>query len=226
MGLITLADPAMGGMRVFSGGNERVPVRLNTKSKYGLDLNNKFFGGAWELMSLSKERMQLHIALTFEFVSKSTPGYKPAVMVWIDVTNCGRESEFPAKTGVYQIASKEFTVSGDGEWLTGIGHVHDGGTKVDLFVNGNLSCSSKQMYSNRRGGWLEPTDGSVIESMVMPPNTHISDVSVCKDWGEVKKGDKVKVIAYYNDTQYMQMKNSKGRLEGQMGIMFTYIGLK
>jgi hypothetical protein len=206
-GLLTLSDPSMFGMRVFSGGNERVPARLNTKKKYGLDLNNKWFGGAWELMSLSKAPMQLYITLLFEWVPKSTPGYKPAMMVWIDVTNCDRESEFPAKTGVYKMESREFTINHDADWLTGIGHVHDGGTKV-------------------RGGWVEATDGSIIESLVMPPGSHISDVAVCKDWGEVKKGDKVRVVAYYNDTQHMQMKNPKGKLEGQMGIMFTYIGLK
>jgi len=177
-------------------------------------------------MSLSKERMQLFMTLKFEFVPKSTPGYKPAVMVWVDVTSCGRESEFPAKTGVYQMESKEFTINHDGDWLAGIGHVHDGGTKVDLYVNGKLSCSSKQMYANRRGGWIESKDGSIIEGMIMPPGSHISDVAVCKDWGEVKKGDKVKAIAYYNDTQHMQMKNPKGKLEGQMGIMFSYIGIK
>ena len=58
----------------------------------------------------------------------------------------------------------------------------------------------------------------------MPEGSHISDVGLCKDWGPVKKGDKAKVIAYYNDTEHMQMKNPRGVLEGQMGIMFSYIG--
>jgi hypothetical protein len=41
----------MFGNRIFSGGNERVPVRLNSKSKYGLDLGAARFGGVLELMS-------------------------------------------------------------------------------------------------------------------------------------------------------------------------------
>jgi hypothetical protein len=52
--------------------------------------------------------------------------------------------------------------------------------------------------------------------MIMPPGTHISDVGVCKDWTEVKKGDKVKVIAYYNDTLHMQMRTASGGLDEQM----------
>jgi hypothetical protein len=106
------------------------------------------------------------------------------------------------------------------------GHAHDGGTKVELYVNGNLSCTSKQLYANRRGGYTESTDGTIIESMVMPPGTHISDVGVCKDWGEVKKGDKLTVKGYFNDTQHMQMKKASGKLDDQMGIMWTYVGFK
>jgi hypothetical protein len=116
-----------------------------------------------------------------------------------------------------------------GDWLVGAGHVHDGGTKVELYVNGVLSCNSKQIYANRRGGFLEPTEGGMagmghVRESKDETGMHISDVALCKDWGSVKKGDKVKVIAYYNDTEHVQMKNPKGKLEGQMGIMFTYLG--
>jgi hypothetical protein len=120
----------------------------------------------------------------------------------------------------------DFLVKHDGDLIDAIGHVHgkkpislpyniqlittDGGTKVDLFINGKLSCTSKQIYANRRGGYVEPDDGTVIKSMVMPEGTHISDVGKCKDWTSVKKGDKLKVVAYYNDTEHMQMRNSKG----------------
>jgi hypothetical protein len=221
----------MGGMRVFSGGNERTPLRLNSKSKYGLDIGNyRRFGGAWELMSESKQPMQLYMILRFEYVPKTTPGYKPAAMVWLDVTSCGRESEFPAVPGTYKKESKEFIMSEPGDWLVGAGHVHDGGTKVEMYVNGVLSCSSKQIYANRRGGFLEPNDSSMSEmghtrETKGVTGMHISDVALCKDWGSVQKGDKVKVIAFYNDTEHVQMKNPKGELEGQMGIMFTYLGL-
>lgn len=224
--LLTGSDPAMGGQRVFSGGNERTVLRLNGKHKFGLDLNGFIlFGGAWELMSESQKDMTLYMVLKFEYILKSTPGYKPARMVWLDVTDCSRESEFPASVGTYKKESKEFVMKDSGEWLIAAGHVHDGGTKVEMFVNGALSCSSKQIYANRRGTFVEPQDDSITKGMAMPAGSHISDVGICKDWASFKKGDKVKVIAYYNDTEHMQMKNPRGVLEGQMGIMFTYIGI-
>jgi hypothetical protein len=73
---------------------------------------------------------------------------------------------------------------------------------------------------------VELRDGSIQESIVMSPYSHISDVAVCKDWGEVKAGDKVRIVAYYDDSVHMQTKDSRGVLEPQMGIMFTWIGPK
>jgi hypothetical protein len=63
--------------------------------------------------------------MMFEWLPKTTPGYKPAVHVWMDVHDC-MPSDFPAKTGVYNKKSSEVTVKHDGELLFVYGHVHDG----------------------------------------------------------------------------------------------------
>jgi hypothetical protein len=79
--VLTYSDPAMGGRRVFSGGNERVPMRLNSRYKYGMDLGDGPFGGVLELMNENKRSITLFMTMTFEYVSKSTPGYREAQMV-------------------------------------------------------------------------------------------------------------------------------------------------
>lgn len=102
-----------------------------------------------------------------------------------------------------------------------------GGTKVELLTNGKVACTSKQIYANRRGGYVESTDTAVvIKEMQMPAGTHISDTGVCKgDFGKVKKGDRLQSIAYYDEAAHMQMRDKRGALEMQMGIAQTYIGL-
>ena len=85
-----------------------------------------------------------------------------------------------------------------------------------MLQNGKVVCSSKQLYANRRGGFVEPNDGSVIKSIVMPTGTHISDNAVCKDFGAVKKGDTMQVVAYYDSETHMQMKTSSGGLKPQV----------
>jgi hypothetical protein len=222
----------MGGRRIFSGGNERVPVRLNSKGKWGLDLNpgnkvaNPVFGGVLEIMNEKKTPLEVYMTMIFEYLPKNTPGYKRAELMWVDVQNCTRQSEFKTFDGIKLKTSQSWTMKKDGDLLTGIGHLHDGGTEVKMYINDKLSCNSKQIYANRRGGYVEPKDDTIVEHMVMPEGSHISDVGICKDWASVKKGDKVKITAHYDDKLHMQMRNGKGALEEQMGIMFTYIGIK
>jgi Stress up-regulated Nod 19 len=220
-------DPSMGGARIYAGGNERVPVRLNSKQKYGIYPGWGTMGGAVELMSENVNPISVYVTMLFEFVPTNTPGYKEAKLVWVDVTNCAKTSDFTPSTGVYQKESQGFTMGHDGELLFGIGHMHDGGVHVELLVNGKLSCTSKQIYGNRRGHYTEPNDDKIIlKGLSMPAGSHISDVGVCKDWGTVKKGDVLSVKAYFDGNTHMQMMNGRGSLEEQMGLMWTFIGLK
>jgi hypothetical protein len=117
--------------RIFSGGNERTAIRTNSKQKFGIDLETGpgkkvNFGGVYELMSEATKPITVFMTLTWEFVPKSAPGYNKAVLVWLDVTDCARESEFPSPEGTYQRESKEWVMQNDGDLLMGIGHVHDG----------------------------------------------------------------------------------------------------
>jgi hypothetical protein len=217
----------MGGERIYAGGNERVAVRLNTKQKYGIDPGWGTMGGAVELMSESPKPITLYTTMLFEYVPKSMPGYKPAKLVWVDVTNCAKTSDFAPSTGVYQKESQGFKMNHDGDLLFGTGHMHDGGVHVELLVNGKVSCTSKQIYANRRGHYTEPTDDNIIiKGLSMPAGSHISDVAVCKDWSTVKKGDVLSVKGYFDGNTHMQMMNGRGTLEDQMGLMWTFIGLK
>jgi hypothetical protein len=216
----------MAGARIYAGGNERTAVRLNTVKKYGIDPGRGTMGGAVELMSENTQPITVYATMLFEYVPKSTPGYKEARLVWVDVTNCAKSSDFTPLRGVYQKESRAFTMNHDADLVFATGHMHDGGTVVELYVNGKLSCTSKQLYANRRGHYTEPKDGSVISHMAMPAGSHISDVGVCKDWASVKKGDKLSVKAYFDEGMHPQMVNGKGKLEEQMGLVWLYAGLK
>ena len=233
----------MFGERLFSSGNERAVARLNSKTKSGLKFDGyPVFGGSLEIMNANKNPIEVYMSLTFEHLPLSTPGYREAKFVWLDVTNCAHSSDFPAKRGKYELESREFEMHHDADMLLAIGeakppptmtvtnespaHLHDGGQSIELYVNGKLSCHSRAMYANRRGGYHEPNDGTIVPAMYMPPGSHISDVAVCKDWADVKTGDRLKIKAYYDEGVHMQMRKANGGLDRQMGIMYTYVGLK
>jgi len=94
MTVLTMQAPSMGGKRIFSNGNERGALRINHSGKYGLYLGNAtLFGGVMEFMNENVNTIEVYLTLEFEWVPASTPGYGPAEMVWLDVTNCAPSSD-------------------------------------------------------------------------------------------------------------------------------------
>jgi len=120
----------MGGRRIYAGGNERVPVRMNSISKFGIDPGVGTMGGAVELMSEATKPFTAYVTMLFEYLPKNTPGYREGQLVWVDVTNCAKESDFTPQKGVYQKESRVFKMAHDGELVFAQGHMHDGGVRV------------------------------------------------------------------------------------------------
>jgi hypothetical protein len=90
-----------------------------------------------------------------------------------------------------------------GTLLYAIGHMHDGGTDMRLFVGGKLVCKSVMHYNAREGynpgghklrkrqhGGHGAGDAKAM---------HISDPGACTDFGEVKTGDRLtaEVFVYH-----------------------------
>jgi hypothetical protein len=66
---------------------------------------------------------QVYMTMLFEWVPKSTPGYRAALDNYVDVTNCGFSS-FPARTGVYTKKGNPWTMRENAHLLFATGHVH------------------------------------------------------------------------------------------------------
>lgn len=77
------------GGAIWAAGNERPTIRLNQKYKYGIDWPATFFY-TLDVMSEKKEAMNVSMAITYEFIEKSsTQGklYRAAVMKWLQIGN-------------------------------------------------------------------------------------------------------------------------------------------
>jgi len=104
-----------------------------------------------DLMSEDAKPKDVNLFITFEWISKmKAPTYKTATMYWLTV------GEPYAKTGKYKFDTQSYTITGGGKLLYSIGHMHDGGTEMKLFVtrggSRNLVCTSVMHY-NARGGY-------------------------------------------------------------------------
>jgi hypothetical protein len=228
----SLSLTPLGPNILWAGGNERPTLRLNTRYKYGIDWPETF-NFALEYMSAIKQDVNVSLAITFEYIEKSQPEakeYKDSYLIWNSVGTPQYHN------GSYNQSSWEWTVPKSGILLHGMGHMHDGGTHVDLYVNDTMVCSSR-MYYNARPGYgssLAPQHGhnakekrslatSDKPSSQVFGGKHISDPGQCTSFGRVEKGDRMHVVAYYNTAEYNVM-NHEGKMEEQMGILRVFVG--
>ncbi|KAF2671725.1 hypothetical protein BT63DRAFT_452228 [Microthyrium microscopicum] len=224
----------LGPQILWAGGNERPTLRLNTRYKYGIDWpsNVNFL---LEYMSAVKQDVNVSLAVTYEYIPKSSPeaeNYRDSYLMWNSVGTPRYQN------GSYAQDNKnlQYTVPESGVLLQAMGHMHDGGTRVELYINDKLACSSKMFY-NRRPGYGSLTVPASSHSHATTTlarrddpshhdpfgGKHISDPGQCTSFGRVEKGDKMYAKAYYNTKEYNVM-NHGGSVEAQMGIIRVFIG--
>lgn len=68
---------------IFASGNERTPLRLNGKYKYGIEMGARdSFMFISDLMSMSPQSQTITMEITYEWIPKaSATGYKDVYMV-------------------------------------------------------------------------------------------------------------------------------------------------
>lgn len=214
---IALFGSGAGSGSIWAAGNERPTLRLNTEAKYGLDFPTAFMLMI-DLMTEDTKPKNLTLEINYEWVPKTTAGYKAAAMYWLTI------GEPAAKNGVYKFSTQSQSVKYAGKLLYAIGHMHDGGTDMRLFVNSKLVCKSVMHY-NARAGYtpsrrLAIRDGPHAHGGA---GEHISDPGACTDFGTVSLGDKINAEAHYDATKHPLMVHN-GKKEALMGNMRVYIG--
>jgi hypothetical protein len=219
----------LGPQILWAGGNERPTLRLNTRYKYGIDWPSDF-NFAVEFMSSIKQDVNVRLAITFEYIEKGQPeavGYRDSYLVWNSVGTPRYQN------GSYSLSSRSqrWTVPRSGVLLHAMGHMHDGGTHVELYINDQLACSSRMYYNARPGygsgplvhGHAGETSWSALGNHEKFGGKHISDPGHCTSFGRVEQGDVMHIQAYYNTAEYNVMSH-KGKMEQQMGILRVFIG--
>jgi hypothetical protein len=208
------------------------------------DQNIGFFA---ELMNMHDEPRAAYITMTFEFIRGMPAGFSQTQSLWLDIGGC-HSSELPAKPDAhFDYSSPEWSVPrGVGGKVTYVaGHLHDGGTRLEVSRNGDVVCVSKAEYgrggrvgdqgldaesmvagglSRRRGHESEHGDPAHGVPGMNMSSMHISRMSACEeDVGRVQAGDTWSVTAHYNTKMHGPMVNADGSLEPIMGIALVYV---
>ncbi|QDS68047.1 hypothetical protein FKW77_009716 [Venturia effusa] len=214
-----------GSERLFSSGNERthaiMPEWNMNNVGYKLKAADKF-ALIVDLMNENSVDKVVYLTMTFDTIPGNPPEYDDMKPIWFDVAQC-LTSEWPPpyNTGNYTVPSMIWTANFDGEIIGAAGHLHDGGQRVTLDVDGTRACSSEASY----GGSPEYVaktamhEGSATE--------HISKMSLCVgDTLPVKKlarGQKWRLRAEYDYNKNKGMVHGGGKQSTVMGISIMFV---
>jgi hypothetical protein len=185
---------------VFIGqGDEGSPMTFVDPSK---SIKSGFYMGQNEAMVLlaeainySKEPSEIYVKMDYEYlpdIPSAPKEYYDVALGAINVSPCSDINLFPPGDKPMKYESPEWNIINDGYLLDIKPHLHDGGINVTVSVNGKASCTSQAIY----GGEAGTTDigGQKWET--------ITAYESCLKPVEVKKGDKVKMIAWYDLTKH------------------------
>lgn len=140
--------------RIFSSGNERTTIFFNptwfntTNLGYPVYPSDRF-GLITDLMNMNAGAKTVYLSMYYDYVEGHPSHFSEVKPVWFDVAQCGI-SEVPGgnPNQRFDIKASAWTANFDGEVLHAGGHLHDGGTQVDLLVDGKVVCKSEATYGS------------------------------------------------------------------------------
>jgi hypothetical protein len=188
---------------VFIGqGDEGSPMTFVDPSK---SIKSGFYlggGGKDEAMVLLAEAInynkistEVYVKMEYEYIpnmSAAPKDYYDVGLAAINVSPCSDINLFPPGDKPMKYESPEWNVINDGYFLDIKPHLHDGGVNVTFSVNGKIACTSQAIYGGEAG--TADIDGQKWET--------ITAYEPCLKPVEVKKGDKVKMVAWYDLTKH------------------------
>jgi hypothetical protein len=225
-----VGSSASGSERLFSSGNERTVARVpewesGKNVGYKLKKTDKF-ALIVDLMNENMADSTVYLTITFDIVkSADTATWDDMKPVWFDVAQC-LTSEWPPpyNQGNYSVPAARWIANFDGDVIGAAGHLHDGGQRVVLTVDGKQVCSSEASY----GGSPE-----YVQKTSMHKNSateHISKMSLCMGDAlgqkELKKGQQWQLRADYDYTKNKGMIHGDGKQSTVMGIAIMYVRVK
>jgi hypothetical protein len=165
----------------------------------------------------------------YDYVEGKPAGFAQIKPVWFDVAQCGTSEIGGGSAGsAFKISSSPWIANFEGEVMGVGGHIHDGGTHLNVVVNGEVVCTSQAAYGSneeaksradiiKEGGIPPPNAGqdssstSTAEGHGHSGGQHIISMNVCGDMSgyngspttplkikKLVKGQSWKIDAYYD----------------------------
>ncbi|KAF2171563.1 hypothetical protein M409DRAFT_18675 [Zasmidium cellare ATCC 36951] len=201
------------GHPFFASGNERTALDLTGGGQDPVGYHFRstdrltFYG---ELMNMLYEEQTVVLSVLWEYVIAPYTDYALATPYWLNIGGFGDSDRPAANNSRFTYSSPTLTPDFHGRIVFIGSHLHDGGTLVEVFKNGEVLCGVKPVYGESKG---ESADGAL----------HIVAMPVCLDAGRVQPGDQFNLTATFDTFEYAPMVNNDGSLEPIMGVAVAYV---
>jgi hypothetical protein len=105
------------------------------------------FGVIVDLMNMNDAAKETYLTIYYDYVDGHPAHFQEVKPVWLDAMQCGT-SEVSGRTAgaKFDFASTPWIANFEGEVLGTGGHLHDGGTHLDVIVDKKVICSSVPTY--------------------------------------------------------------------------------
>jgi hypothetical protein len=170
------------------------------------------------------------LTIDYEFLPASPfpASFQKLTSIWLDVGGCGSSDMLvqPSTTFTLNMSTpwsvpEASSALDAGHIILAGGHLHDGGTHVDILRNNIPICNSVATYG-ATPGYVESESGM----------QHISNMTMCGSNGSedflnndnaVRTGDEFSLLAHYDTKAHAGMSEPDGSPAPVMGIAVLYV---
>lgn len=153
----------------------------SSPSGFHIGPNDSFMANV-DLVNYSAQK-QVYLTMELEYLKGNTGS--DATETLLSVTGCGVPSIKISSTGPTNTTSGKYTFTQNGEILGAKGHLHAGGDKMVMHINGKFICESRAVYGGKKGE-------QAIDEMTLCSQKPIP----------VKKGDVMTMTAAYDVSKH------------------------
>jgi hypothetical protein len=150
-------------------------------------------------MNMNAGYKEVYLTIYYDYVEGHPSHFEEIKPVWLDAFQCGT-SEISGRSAnsKFDFGSPAWTANFDGQIMGAGGHLHDGGTHLDILVDGKNICTSVPTYGTdeqaRFRADVAKSGGIAPANPVVPASTshkdmpgmkmssqHIIAMSICAD---------------------------------------------
>jgi hypothetical protein len=105
------------------------------------------FGIIVDLMNMNDAPKESYLTIYYDYVEGHPKEFDEVKPVWFDAAQCGTSEIYGRKVdSKFDFSSSPWVANFEGEVLGTGGHLHDGGTQVEIIVDKKVICTSVPTY--------------------------------------------------------------------------------